>query len=422
MLAKIDLHVIDPVESPTFQISLAHIMADMVCVVTGQNTYKFMKMEENLRSFKELHSQLRPRGRQVVSQQYTAHCWAKDKIQLVIATATGDMIVCNMSGEFIICIQLNKPSYGMRIDALYPYSRGIIATGQDGYIWPFEASKEEYYRPQQAPICSKDRVKVNEMVIEAGSIASVVLNSTEDMLYFIDRNNQFLKLNIALDGTDVDSTMSEYVHCPFHFEEITGMDICLRKQLVVTCSKSYICIWNYADRKFEICYKCPIGEEAMAVAFHPSGFHILAAVGDKVLMMNVLSHQIKEYHSIVMKNCREIRFSNGGHMFAAGVGSNTYIYNYYTVECPPNLQCKGHSGKINNIDWFDDDSGFADCCNGGLVFFYDLQIQRLELTRCKDEDFKRRNVSILGIANIPGATRRALVASSERKIFETPDH
>ena len=56
MLAKIDLHVIDPVESPTFQISLAHIMADMVCVVTGQNTYKFMKMEENLRSFKELHS------------------------------------------------------------------------------------------------------------------------------------------------------------------------------------------------------------------------------------------------------------------------------------------------------------------------------------------------------------------------------
>jgi hypothetical protein len=67
------------------------------------------------------------------------------------------------------------------------------------------------------------------MVIDATSITSCVLNSTEDVLYFVDRNNQLLKLNIALDGTDVESTMSEYVICPFHFEEITGMDICLRK-------------------------------------------------------------------------------------------------------------------------------------------------------------------------------------------------
>ena len=175
------------------------------------------------------------------------------------------------------------------------------------------------------------------MKIDANNITNVVLNTTEDMLYYVDRNNQLLKLNIALDGTDVESTKSEYVHGPFHFEDITGMDICLRKQLIVTCSKSYICIWNYAERKFEIAFKCPIGEEATAVAFHPSGFHILAAVGDKVLMMNVLSHTIKEYHSIVMKNCREIRFSNGGHMFAAGVGSYTHVYNFYTVECPPNL-------------------------------------------------------------------------------------
>ena len=80
----------------------------------------------------------------------------------------------------------------------------------------------------------------------------------------------------------------------------------------------------------------PIGEDATAVAFHPSGFHILAAVGDKLLMMNVLSSSISEYHSIPMKSCREIRFSNGGHMFAAGVGSYTHVYNFYTVECPTN--------------------------------------------------------------------------------------
>lgn len=134
-------------------------------------------------------------------------------------------------------------------------------------------------------------------------------------------------------------------------------------------------------------WKTPIGEDATAVAFHPSGFHILAAVGDKLLMMNVLSSSISEYHSIPMKNCREIRFSNGGHMFAAGVGSYTHVYNFYTVECPTNQQCKGHNGKIACIDWFEDDSGFADSCIQGQVSFYDLQLQRAELTRCKDDDF-----------------------------------
>ncbi len=44
----------------------------------------------------------------------------------------------------------------------------------------------------------------------------MVLNSTEDVLYYIDRNNQLLKVSLALDGTDPESTVSEYVHGPFH--------------------------------------------------------------------------------------------------------------------------------------------------------------------------------------------------------------
>jgi hypothetical protein len=125
----------------------------------------------------------------------------------------------------------------------------------------------------------------------------MVINMTEDILYFIDDCNQLLKVNLALDGTDVESTKSEYVHGPFHEDAITGMDICLRKQLIVTCSEDYIIIWNWADRKFEMAYNTPIGEIATAVAFHPSGFHVLAAVGDKILMMNVLSNSIQEYHN-----------------------------------------------------------------------------------------------------------------------------
>jgi len=282
-----------------------------------------------------------------------------------------------MNGEFVIQVP-DSPSLrmqdGIRIDTMVPYLRGLILAGEKGMIFPFEATSNEsqVYRPQQPAICSGDRESPKPIEIKEDSIAQIVMNATEDVLFYIDRANQLLKLNLALDGTDVESTMSEYVHGPFHHEEITGMDICLRKQLIVTCSASYICIWNWAEKKFEMAAKNPIGEEATAVAFHPSGFHVLAAVGDKLMFMNVLSNSISLYHEVVHKNVREIRFSNGGHLFAVGVGSYTLIYNFYTSSNPPNLKCIGHSGQLKNIDWFEDDSGFADGCASGKVFFYDL--------------------------------------------------
>jgi len=50
-------------------------------------------------------------------------------------------------------------------------------------------------------------------------------------------------------------------------------------------------------------------------------------------------------------------------MFAAGGGGSTWVYNFYTVEIPSNQKTTGHNGKITCIDWFEDDSGFADSCS-----------------------------------------------------------
>ena len=90
--------------------------------------------------------------------------------------------------------------------------------------------------------------------------------------------------------------------------------------------------------------------------------------------MNVLSNSFKEYGTpLSLKGCREIKFSNGGHLFAAALGSGAiYIYNFYTQECPANMLCKGHSNKVRCIDWYEDDMGFTSCGMDGNVFFFDL--------------------------------------------------
>jgi hypothetical protein len=57
-------------------------------------------------------------------------------------------------------------------------------------------------------------------------------------------------------------------------------------------------------------------DELWAVAFHPSGFHIIASFGEKILMLNIFENEFYPFKDIHIKGCREIKFSNGGHLFA----------------------------------------------------------------------------------------------------------
>ena len=91
-------------------------------------------------------------------------------------------------------------------------------------------------------------------------------------------------------------------------------------------------------------------------------------------MMNVLANAIKEYSSISAKQCRELKFCNGGHLFAAsmvGTGNIIQVYNFYTGDLVI-PQMKGHNGRIRCIDWWEDDMGFTSCASDGTCYFYDL--------------------------------------------------
>lgn len=102
---------------------------------------------------------------------------------------------------------------------------------------------------------------------------------------------------------------------PFHSDKITGLDVCIRKSLVATCSMDKtVRIWNYVDNTLENSKE--FEEEAFAVAFHPSGFHIIVAFAEKIRLMNIFENDLVSFKELSVKNCREIKFSNGGHLFA----------------------------------------------------------------------------------------------------------
>lgn len=180
----------------------------------------------------------------------TCHAWMQDTARLVICTEKGEIIVCENSGEFYTFVDRDD---SQKIKCIVPYNRGFLVGWSNNLITTYERFEDPYsgvssYRRFQKHSINLD----NPYQLTNYPVTSMALTSTEDQLFFITENNQLLRLGLALDGTD-DKSKFDYVICNFHSQAITGMDVCIRKQLVVTCSKDKtIRIWNYATRTLEI--------------------------------------------------------------------------------------------------------------------------------------------------------------------------
>jgi WD40 repeat protein len=178
------------------------------------------------------------------------------------------------------------------------------------------------------------QVKVKSLAIQPGE---------ETLLCSLENNQMFV---LSLSNSDImktDEMNFELFTQSFHSKGITGVDCCIRKPLVATCSTDMsVRVWNYVQKTTELVKFFP--EEAHSVAFHPSGLQILVGFGDKLRLMNLLMDDIRAYKEFGIKGCRECRFSHGGSYFAAVNNNTIQIYNTYTCENVGNL--RGHNGKV----------------------------------------------------------------------------
>lgn len=71
-----------------------------------------------------------------------------------------------------------------------------------------------------------------------------------------------------------DDIKYEYLLFPFHSRSIDGMDVCIKKNLVATCSMDKsVKIWSYSSAQgLQLEINQGFNDEAFCIAFHPSGF------------------------------------------------------------------------------------------------------------------------------------------------------
>jgi WD40 repeat protein len=181
---------------------------------------------------------------------------------------------------------------------LIPYSKGFIYGGSNGSVIAYEKSDDkEYYK----------KVKEMRLKEENSKVSHIAMSPSEDSLLCTLETNQIYTVSLSNADIKNDEITLDLLAQPFHHGQITGLDVCVRKPLMVTCSNDHsVRLWNFLDNSIDLVKVFP--EEAYSVALHPSGLIVLVGFNDKLRLMNILIDDIRPYKEFTIRGCREVGF------------------------------------------------------------------------------------------------------------------
>lgn len=278
-----------------------HIQDQNCVVVTGNSIYKYYRIGES-NSLKTVHNAIAKKESHI-SNNYTCHSWLPDG-RFIVCTDQGEIMLLDSEGLYRM--QLESPGDGFHIECVQTFSKGFIIGGDSGQIYIYEKSEEPKNPYNSSPLLAQqsdknDKTEYHELIagVMSSRIKCMTLSASDDLIAFTTENNQIMKAAFSIDRAN-DDCKYEFAVFPFHSRAIQGMDICIKKNLIATCSiDKTVRIWNNqastspGQFQLEICQLFP--DEAYSVAFHPTGLHIIVGFTDRVRMMNVFKDTLKTF-------------------------------------------------------------------------------------------------------------------------------
>ena len=362
--------------------------------VTGNQIFKQFKLVDvNLKLLPNALNKREP-------QNYLCHSWMSED-RIVVGTDNGELLVID-SSELKAYIP-RSPTDSNSVESIVSFAKGLITGNDNGTISIFERSDDkDLYKLTKTFSIESNAVKVRHLA----------LSHSQEILVLATENNQLF--TFALSNADImkqEDNNFEPLVTSFHSEQITGLDSCVRKPLVATCSlDKSVRIWNYVEKTLELLKY--FNEEAHSLSFHPSGLHLLVGFSDKLRLMNVVMDDVRPFKEFAVKSCRNCSFSNGGQMFAAVNGNSVNLFATYTCENIGNL--RGHNGKVRSLSWSADDTTLTTSGMDGACYEWSLK------------DFKRVGESVLKSCNYTSAVctpdgKISFAVGSDKKLKEICD-
>lgn len=123
-------------------------------------------------------------------------------------------------------------------------------------------------------------------------ITNMSLSPREDQLLFSTDTGQIISVKINLDKPSDEQFPYDYLVTSFHSKPIHGLSLCIKKQIMATCSNDRsVRFWSYNNNnQFKLELRQNFPEEAFSLALHPSGFHVVIGFQESVKMMNILDN------------------------------------------------------------------------------------------------------------------------------------
>lgn len=368
--------------------------------VSGKNVLKTLRFHEGALKQQAFHK-LEP-------QLFTQHCWIGEE-RLVIGNEAGQVHILD-NGELKNTLNLGTQTIG----AVAGFSRGFIA-GCGGTVHVYELIQGSWRRAKrQRTHMTSDETTAAEIIVAitaSPSEESIICGTDSKQLY----TGALSVADIQRSGDQI-STL-DYLTGGFHSGSITGLSCAVRKPLVATSSNDRtVRVWNYSTNTIE--FWKDFSEEVYTVSIHPAGHQLLAGFSDKLRLLNILIDDFRVVREFPIRGCREVSFSNGGHLFAAVHGN--IIQTFSTVTFEPLSNMKGHNGRVRSVVWSSDDQKIISCGTDGAVYEWEVATgKRLQEQVLKGTQYTSAVLSNTGKAfatSVDGTLREILEGQVLRAI------
>jgi WD40 repeat protein len=383
---------------PIRQVSFNPQDNTQMCAV-GEKTFKLFRLSEG---------QLKQFAVNKMNQlNYFSHVWVSED-QVLLGSDTGRLQlfeVGDLRNEFEVGatsqqgvaarqpssrdLSRNKPTTptashvaNLQIDCLALTSKGFICSASNGTLYVFDKTEDPTVFQEARSVrlseeSSSPEATGSVAVGEEDHIVSMSVSPSEETVVCATASQQLIVHTLS--SSDLTKGLSassfDYLSCSFHHGAVTGLDVCLRKPIIATCSHDKtIRVWNYENNSLDLHKE--FAEEAYSVALHPSGLFVLVGFSEKLRLMNLLINDIRPYKEFLIRGCRECSFSHGGHLFAAANTNLIQIFSTFSFENTANL--KGHNGKVRCIKWSQDDTQIVSCSMDGAVYEWGVLSGRRE--------------------------------------------
>ncbi|KAJ8306471.1 hypothetical protein KUTeg_017016 [Tegillarca granosa] len=402
---------------PVYQVTFNPQDNTQLCVV-GNGIFKnFRYSEGNLKTFNFQKMEL---------QNYLCHAWVSEE-RVIVGTDSGKLILFEAGepkNEFNLAAmhkEEKKDEDGgsltmtPQVTAIVSYSKGFACACGPGTVHLFEKTDDkDFFKKTREIKIPRDDNSADPAKAQQQIITCLTVSPSEETLVASTDLSQIYCITLPsadLGKSEGDQIQFDVLAQAFHYGQIMGLDVCIRKPLIATCSLDRsVRIWNYENCNLEL-YK-EFAEEAYSIALHPSGLYILVGFSDKLRLMNLLIDDIRTFKEFTIRGCRECSFSNGGHLFAAVHSNVIQVYSTTTYENVANL--KGHNGKVKSVVWTSDDSKIISAGMDGAVYEWDA------FTGKRGAESVDKKCSYTGVAVTPDG-KNTFAVGSDKSLREISD-